>query len=332
MSKLRNERTTAQSYSLTSTTNATKSSQINCFPQVLNLQTYKLHSLADYPAQIRIYGTTDSYSTQAGYVAQMASIERQQARIHRIRRQCDVLHIADPVPNEPYKHHVIGQSQNFPQELTRFVQTNLADPTTKNFVFKLKAHIFPRIVAVHQEAIPRHVELSNEGTGADFSEDDALQLTQLNHILFSRNKVYCHRILCINYTTYDLQCDFDTVNPRTNNWDIMLLSNSDGNNHLFCYAWVLGIFHMNIEFLWVQWFEVLQGRTATFRWEQLTLNRVKFLPMTDEDAFVFVDPTDVLRACHIIPSFADGPLHSNGVAMSRCASDADDWKCYYVNQ
>ena len=30
----------------------------------LNLQTYKLHALADYPSQIRMYGTTDSYSTQ----------------------------------------------------------------------------------------------------------------------------------------------------------------------------------------------------------------------------------------------------------------------------
>lgn len=34
-------------------------------PRVLNLQTYKLHSLADYPVQIRIYSTMDSYSTQA---------------------------------------------------------------------------------------------------------------------------------------------------------------------------------------------------------------------------------------------------------------------------
>lgn len=33
--------------------------------KVLNLQTYKLHALADYPAQIRMYGTTDSYLTQA---------------------------------------------------------------------------------------------------------------------------------------------------------------------------------------------------------------------------------------------------------------------------
>ena len=33
-------------------------------PKGFNLQTYKLHALADYPSQIRMYGTTDSYSTQ----------------------------------------------------------------------------------------------------------------------------------------------------------------------------------------------------------------------------------------------------------------------------
>ena len=33
-------------------------------PKGFNLQTYKLHALADYPSQIRMFGTTDSYSTQ----------------------------------------------------------------------------------------------------------------------------------------------------------------------------------------------------------------------------------------------------------------------------
>lgn len=33
-------------------------------PKTLNLQTYKLHSLGDYTATIRKYGTTDSYSTE----------------------------------------------------------------------------------------------------------------------------------------------------------------------------------------------------------------------------------------------------------------------------
>jgi hypothetical protein len=33
-------------------------------PKVLNLNTYKFHSLGDYPDIIKQYGTMDSYSTQ----------------------------------------------------------------------------------------------------------------------------------------------------------------------------------------------------------------------------------------------------------------------------
>ena len=33
-------------------------------PKVLNLNTYKLHALSDYPSQIKLFGTTDSFSTQ----------------------------------------------------------------------------------------------------------------------------------------------------------------------------------------------------------------------------------------------------------------------------
>ena len=33
-------------------------------PKTLNLHTYKLHALGDYSTQIRLFGTTDSYSTQ----------------------------------------------------------------------------------------------------------------------------------------------------------------------------------------------------------------------------------------------------------------------------
>ena len=32
--------------------------------KTFNLQTYKVHALGDYVEQIRLYGTTDSYSTQ----------------------------------------------------------------------------------------------------------------------------------------------------------------------------------------------------------------------------------------------------------------------------
>lgn len=34
-------------------------------PKVLNLRTYKLHALSNYVSQMKLFGTTDSYSTQA---------------------------------------------------------------------------------------------------------------------------------------------------------------------------------------------------------------------------------------------------------------------------
>lgn len=208
---------------------------------------------------------------------------------------------------------------------------------TQNFILKLKAHILPRIAVIHQE-----------GTSVALSEvDDALRLSQLNHVLFNSNKIYRHRLLRINYTTYDIRREFDTINPHTDHRDIMLLSELEGSGHPFSYARVLGIFHANIiytgpgtmdyrsrriDFLWVRWFEVLQDRTMAIGWEQQILDAVRFMPMADEHAFGFVDPADVLRGCHIIPSFANGRLHPDGVAMSRCAGDAADWKRYYINR
>lgn len=103
-------------------------------------------------------------------------------------------------------------------------------------------------------------------------------LLQLNHVLFKGNRIYRHRLFCINYTTYDLQRESDCIR------------------------------------------------------EQHTLDTVRFLPMADKGAFGFVDPADVLRGCHVIPSFTDGPLHPDNVAMSRCAGDSDDWKQYYINR
>ena len=124
----------------------------------------------------------------------------------------------------------------------------------------------------------------------------------------------------------------------------MLLSSSDGDCHPFCYARVLGIFHANIiytgpgtkdfqswqiEFLWVQWFEVIQDHSPL--WEQQALDTVRFLPVADKDAFGFVDPANVLRGCHVIPAFGDGWLHPEGASLSHWADDLNDWKWYYIN-
>jgi len=40
----------------------------------------------------------------------------------------DALNLADPVPSQPEEHHLIGRSQNFPEDLARFMQSNIGDP------------------------------------------------------------------------------------------------------------------------------------------------------------------------------------------------------------
>ena len=70
-------------------------------------------------------------TSHKGYVSQLASIERQQARIRRIRMRHNALNLADPVPNKPEEHHVIGLSQNFLEDLTRFMQANMGDPAAR---------------------------------------------------------------------------------------------------------------------------------------------------------------------------------------------------------
>ncbi|KAF8836530.1 hypothetical protein BDN67DRAFT_1014618 [Paxillus ammoniavirescens] len=117
----------------------------------------------------------------------------------------DVHNLADPVPDKPEEHHVIRQSQNFLEDLTRFVQTNIGDPATSDFVLKLRAHILPRIVAIHHEVNPE-VALDMDVNLLDDSDDAAPRgrLSQFNHVLFEGNRIYRHRLPHINYTTYNL--------------------------------------------------------------------------------------------------------------------------------
>jgi hypothetical protein len=85
-----------------------------------------------------------------------------------------------------------------------------------------------------------------------------------------------------------------------------------------------------IEFLWVRWFEYDGARSVG--WEGLRLDSVRFPSLATEGAFGFVDPKDVLRGCHIIPAFARGKRHSDGISISRCACDGKDWTRYCVNR
>jgi len=161
--------------------------------------------------------------------------------------------------------------------------------------------------------------------------------------------MYQHNIARFNYTSYDVRRSDDVVNASTPHHNIMVLSGTNENDattsHPFKYAQVLGIFHVNVvyvgpgmvnyqpyrmEFLWVRWYQSAGMPAAG--WKSHKLDRIRFLPMSADDTFGFLDPADVLRACHIIPVFAKGKRHVDGMGLSWCARDSLDWVEYYVNR
>ena len=168
-------------------------------------------------------------------------------------------------------------------------------------------------------------------------------------LLFLKNDyIYHHKRIRFHHTTYDVRRGTDIINAGTSRCNIMLLAN-DGEDssrpHHFFYARVLGAYHTNViymgpgmqdhelrhfEFLWVQWFEVVDP--ASSGWSNSSLDMVRFPPMQHSSSFGFVDPRDVLRGCHLLPAFAKGKRQADGVSASRCAKDGTDYHIYYIGR
>jgi hypothetical protein len=146
-------------------------------------------------------------------------------------------------------------------------------------------------------------------------DDTHYTLEEQGNLHIRRNRLYEHRTIRINYTTYDVRRDNDAMTAL--HPDIMLLSNEDASDspdlsiHPYWYARVLKIFHVfvsdvsrnidkveRMDILWVRWFG-LAGDWAG-GWEKKRLLRVGYVPGT-EDGFGFVDPSEVIRGCFLLP-------------------------------
>jgi hypothetical protein len=143
--------------------------------------------------------------------------------------------------------------------------------------------------------------------------------------------------------------DFDTINPKTHPFIIVSSPETEKDAHPFWYAAVLGVFHADVqhagddsrdfrfkkmEFLWVRWLGVVPGHS--FGQRQAKLPKIGFVPDSDEFAFGFLDPSHVVRGCHLIPSFKDGKTQDllttdlQGESLGRVGTEGDDWANYYV--
>ena len=174
----------------------------------------------------------------------------------------------------------------------------------QGFLPKLKNHILQRLM------------LSGE-PGDKFTQ------AQCNALAIINNRIYCHKVLHINYTTYDLQRAQDLLNPHTHS-DIMVLSHEDTENpHPYWYARIIGIFHVDVRYhgpeipdhapkcidlLWVRWFA--RHTHSKCGWAVCHLPRVSFYPQDDANMFGFIDPDDVVHGVHLIPAFRFGRCHA----------------------
>jgi hypothetical protein len=201
----------------------------------------------------------------------------------------------------------------------------------------------------HQNFLPRLLDhLLNRLLGNEYDGDEKeYTLAERSKVLINKNLIYRHKVLRINYTTYDLRRDQDVINPRTSPF-IMLLSHEDApdeegaTTHPYWYARVIGIFHANVthlgndtgcaipqrmDFLWVRWL----GRNPDYDagWQKRRLFQVGYIP----GAFGFLDPKVIIRGIHLIPGFSTGRTKDlMGPSIARPVSDKDeDWLYYYVN-
>ncbi|KZV84874.1 hypothetical protein EXIGLDRAFT_623736 [Exidia glandulosa HHB12029] len=301
-------------------------------PYKFNIHTYKFHSMGDYVPTIRRLGTTDNYSTATNELSHRSPVSAY-GRTNKkdFERQIKRSDEHDDIIGEGTEHHIVAGDEGRPLYLKSFLAERADDPAYKGFAEALQNHLLLRLLRMMGDKEP---DITKR-----YSAEERKQVTLVN------GRIFAHAQLRINYTTYDVRRAQDCVNCNSQKCNIMLLSDDDTQSDItpvpFWYARVLGIYHTRVvhpilapreklvQFLWVRWF----GRdNSPSGWRAGRLDRIGYVPSEDEDAFSFLDPSLVLRACHLIPAFAHGrtpDLLDNSTARD---SDEGDWQYYYVNR
>ncbi|KJA13983.1 hypothetical protein HYPSUDRAFT_150920, partial [Hypholoma sublateritium FD-334 SS-4] len=206
-------------------------------------------------------------------------------------------------------------------------------PCFQNFIRSLYNHLLGRFL----------------GHPFDGDEDDSFTSKDRQTIRIQNETIFQVCTARINYTTYDLRRAYDTINPRTHPFVMVASPETEPGAHPFWYAAVMGVFHANVqhtgqasqdyrfwrtEFLWVRWLGVVPDYSCGR--SEAKLPKIGFVPDTDEYAFGFLDPSVVLRGCHLVPSFVDGrttkllTVDKGYPTAARPPREQDDWENFYV--
>lgn len=158
--------------------------------------------------------------------------------------------------------------------------------------------------------------------GDEVSPDDEITSEQRKRLIIVNDRIYRHKVLRVNYTTYDIRRDQDSINPRTRS-DVIVLANDEDKEHVhpYWYARIIGIFHADVryndpsgntdlmkpfrvDFLWVRWYGLDTKHKSGFKAKRP--HWVGFVDSSSPNAFGFLDPNNVLRAVHLLPVYKLG--------------------------
>ncbi|KAJ3967715.1 hypothetical protein EV361DRAFT_1007123, partial [Lentinula raphanica] len=248
----------------------------------LNLFTYKFHAMGDYVPSIRLFATTDNYSTQAGELAhrivkalygltnkrnaskQIAKRYNREKRLQQAKaslrkakklEQAGESEASTAQIRERHLHHVgmelstVEEDMKIPADVHHFISENTNHPiplhtflVNENRNDPAKKDFWPKL---QDHLLGRLLKQDFDGDSYGSFTD-----TERNSISLYRQKFYAVKTMRINYTTYDVRRDQDVINPRTDHRTVMVQSaDNDSRKHPYWYAQVLGIFHADVVWL-----------------------------------------------------------------------------------
>ena len=257
---------------------------------------------------------------------------------------------SEPLPRANLdQHYQMSNETCHPHDITRMLGEHYGDPALEVCTLLFLKIVQRSLTAFCQNFIPnlkdyalcKVLGLEHDADEINFTESQRASIT------FVMNKIYQHKVLRVNYTTYDMWREQDSLNPHTHANIIVLLQEDDVNAHPYWYARIISIYHtfvrhesspdpILIEFLLIRWYGLDLDRLSRFGWKTRRLPKVGFVPDspdTGSPAFGFLDPAQVVWGVHLIPCFSEGltgDFLEPSVAWLPDEGDLD-WRCYYVN-
>ena len=115
-----------------------------------------------------------------------------------------------------------------------FSWEQISDRLSQNFIPCLKDHLLGRLL------------------GHDFDGDErSFTAEERNNLIFANNRIYKHKVLRVNYTTYDLHRAQDSLNSHTHA-DFMTLSHEDDlpdhKRFPYWFGRIIGLFHTVVQY------------------------------------------------------------------------------------